>query len=117
MTGAVRGEAAANRDLALFLNETGRAFGALAEKVFFHLSLQKLSGFRLDGGKAILINQHRLVSEPALPRELGDAIEDSLAQLTRVRRPIEPLGLDPEEDAVHSPAHITLSLELAQRTQ
>ena len=55
-TGAVRGEAAENRDLALFLNETGRAFGALAEKEFFHLSLQKLSGFRLDGGKAVLIN-------------------------------------------------------------
>ncbi len=57
------------------------------------------------------------MSEPTLPRDLGDVIEDALAQVTGLGRPVRPLGLDPQNHTLHGTTHDTASFKLAQRTQ
>ena len=67
----------------------------VTEEELLHLLLQKLSGFGLDGRKTIFIDQHRLVAEPTLPRNVRNIIEYPLAQIAGVCRSIQPLRLDP----------------------
>src|SRR5690606_8773345 len=87
----------------------GGRFGAFAEEEFLHLALEELARFRLDRREAVLVDQHRLMHQPALPRELRDVLVDSLAELAGIRRLVEAFGFGPEHYAMDGSCHAVSS--------
>src|SRR5690606_28359207 len=83
----------------------GRGFRAFAEKKLFHLGFEEPARLRLDRRQPVLVDQHRLMREPAPPRELRDVLVDALPERARIWRPLEPLGLRAEHHAMHHPGH------------
>ncbi|MEI2718885.1 MAG: hypothetical protein V9E87_01895 [Gemmatimonadales bacterium] len=79
--------------------------GAGAEEVVFHLALEVLAGALVGQVQAVLVDQHRLVLEPAGPGLLAHALPDALAQFARVGREVEALGFMAELDAVDGTSH------------
>src|SRR5688572_22370329 len=67
--------------------------GALPEEMPRHLFLEVLAGARVGEVQAVLVHQHLLVLEPPLPRFLGDALVEALAELARIGRIVEAFGL------------------------
>src|ERR1043166_7455521 len=60
---------------------------------------------RIGQVEAVLVDQHGLLAQPLLPRFLGDVLPDALAELTRVGREFEALGLAAELHTLHHPGH------------
>jgi len=89
----------------LWRDVAGGHVGAIAEEVLLHLLGEILP--RLDVGEveAVLVHQHGLVLEPLLPGFLRHVLEDALAELPRVGREVEPVGLAAELDAFHRACH------------
>src|SRR6185437_9967861 len=73
-----------------------------------HLLLEVLARARVREVQAVLVHEHLLVLEPALPRLLRDALPQPLAELSRIGRKVESLGLAPELDALHHARHLEL---------
>src|SRR3970282_23830 len=75
--------------------------------IFFFFFFEKhRAPFGLHRRETVLVDEHRLVLEPALPRELRDIVVDALADLARIRDALETFGLGTEHDAVNHPCHI-----------
>src|SRR5262249_21157716 len=55
----------------------------------------------------VLVDEHRLVAQPRGPRLLRDVLVDPLAELARVRRKVQSLGLAAELHAVDHSCHST----------
>src|SRR5690606_19945061 len=83
-----------------------RRLRALTEEKLLHLVLEELARLRLDGRQPILVDEHRLMLEPALPRELRHVLVDALPERTGVRRPVEAFGLFAEQHAMHHPSQL-----------
>ena len=90
--------------------EVGRRVGASAEEELLHLVLEELARLRLDRRQAVLVEQHRLVLDPALPRELRHVLVDALPERAGIRRPVEAFGVRAEQDAGHFSCH-TLTMQ------
>ena len=78
-----------------------RLLRAAAEEELLHFLDQELARLRLDRRQPVLVQQHRLVLEPALPRFLGNVLVDALPELAGIRRVVEAFGLDAEQHAFH----------------
>src|SRR5690242_3250725 len=92
-----------------------RLVGAFAEKVLAHLLLEVLPRPWVGEVQAVLVHEHLLVLEPALPRLLRDAFPEPLAELAGIRRKVEALGLAPELDALHHARHESPRLAMPSR--
>jgi hypothetical protein len=68
------------------------------EEEFLHLCLEELPGLGLDRRQAVLIDQHCLVTQPALPRLPGNVVVDTLPKFARVRRIVEAFRLFTQQD-------------------
>src|SRR5210317_455017 len=68
------------------------------EEEFLHLCLEELPGLGLDRRQAVLIDQHCLVTQPALPRLPGNVVVDTLPKYARVRRIVEAFRLFTQQD-------------------
>src|SRR5205085_1956559 len=79
-----------------------------AEKEILHLARQVLAGPLVGQIETILVDQHGLVLHPGRPRLLADRGVDPLAELARIRREIEPLGLALQIYALHRSCHRSL---------
>src|SRR5687767_419394 len=77
--------------------EIRRRLGARAEEELLHLVFEELARLRLDRRQPILVDQHRLMLEPALPRGLRYVLVNALAELAGIRRPVEALGIGAEQ--------------------
>src|SRR5512141_2972048 len=86
--------------------ETRRGVRALAEEVLAHLLLEVLARPRVGEVQPVLVHQHLLVLEPSLPRLLRDRLVEPLAELSRVRREVQALGLLLQLDAGHHARHL-----------
>src|SRR5688572_23669248 len=60
---------------------------------------------RLDRRQPVLIDEHDLVLDPLLPGFLRHILEDPLAELARIGRPVEAGRLFLQQDAIHHPRH------------
>src|SRR5688572_24338969 len=85
--------------------EVRRRGGASAEEELLHLVFEELAGLWLDRRQAVLVQQHRLVLDPTLPRELRHVLVDALAERARIRRPVEAFGIGAEQDTRHFSSH------------
>src|SRR6266576_201245 len=86
-------------------NVSGRHFCAGAEKMLLHLLGQPFPGAGIGERKAILVDEHRLMLQPLLPRLLRDVLVEALAELARIRRKIEPFRFAAELHAFHHSCH------------
>src|SRR6266699_3488289 len=73
--------------------------------MLFHLLGKIFPCARVGQVQPVLVDQHGLVLDPALPGFLGNALVDALAELTGVGWQVQPFGLAPELDALHHPCH------------
>src|SRR3954471_2082555 len=88
---------------------------AAAEEMAFHLALEVLARPLVRQVQAVLVDQHRLLLQPALPGFLADVFVDALAQFTGVRGEIEAFGLATELDAVDRAWHSRAPVDLLMR--
>ena len=72
-----------------------------AEEKLLHFRREKLPRLRLDGRQAILVDEHRLMFEPALPGLLRHVVVDSLSEFTGVGCVVEAFGLGRQDDTVN----------------
>src|SRR5215467_11856881 len=70
-----------------------------------HLLGEVLARSRIGEAQSVLVDEHRLVAQPLLPRLLRDVLENTLAELARIRREIQTLGLAAELDAMNHASH------------
>src|SRR5688572_6360407 len=89
----------------LRIHELLRLGRAAAEEELLHLLDQEFARLRVDRRQAILVEQHRLVLQPALPGFLGNVLVDTLPELAGVRRIVEAFGFDAEHHAFHRSCH------------
>src|SRR5579862_6871466 len=87
-------------------------FGAAAEEMLLHLLGEPLPRARIGKRKPILVDEHRLMPQPLRPGFLGYVLVDSLAELARVRREVEPFRLSSELHAFHHSGHDQLTTGL-----
>src|SRR6187399_1196469 len=83
----------------------GGHFGPRTEEVLLHLLREPLPRAGIGERQPILVDEHRLVLEPRLPRLLRHVLVDALAQRAGIRRQIEPFGLAAEFYALHRARH------------
>src|SRR5690242_21649241 len=76
-----------------------------AEEELLHLVLEPLAMRGLDRRQAVLVDQHDLVTHPLLPGFLRDILENALAELTRIRLPVEAGRFFLQQYAIHHSAH------------
>src|SRR5690606_15579696 len=57
----------------------------------------------------VLVDQHRLMPEPPLPRDLRHVLVDPLAELARIRRLVETFGFGAEHYAMDGSGHAVSS--------
>src|SRR6185503_6662346 len=79
--------------------EVRRRLGAPAEEKLLHLVLEELARLRLHRRELVLVDQHRLVLHPALPRDLRHVVVDALAERAGIRLTVEAFGVGAEQDA------------------
>ena len=89
----------------LFFDEVRRLLRTAAKEKFFHLFFKEFAGVGVDRRRALFIDQHGLVGNPPLPSLSRDAVEDALADIARIRGPVESLGLDAEQCALDFSCH------------
>src|SRR5690606_33979481 len=75
------------------------------EKELLHFVFEELAGLRLDRREPVFVDQHGLVLEPALPRELRHVLVDPHAERARIRRAVEPFGFGAEHHAIDHSTH------------
>src|SRR5690349_4344152 len=85
-----------------------RHFSAAAEEVLFHLLGKPFARAHVGERQPVLVDEHRLMLEPLRPRFLRHVLVDALAELARVGREVQPLGLTSKLDAVDHPCHSVL---------
>ena len=73
--------------------------GTALKEELFHLGLEEFARVRFDWCKAVLVDEHGLVGQPALPCFLGYVVVDTLSQFARVRRVIEAFSPFAQHDA------------------
>src|SRR5512140_15578 len=66
----------------------GRHLCAAAEEVLLHLLGEPLARPRVREREPVLVDEHRLMPQPLLPRLFRDVFVDPLAELAWVRRQI-----------------------------
>src|SRR5437764_10611768 len=86
-------------------NVARRRFGASAEEMFLHLLSQPFACARIGERKTILVDEHRLVLQPLLPRFLRHVLENALAELAGIRWKVEAFRLASELHAVDQSCH------------
>src|SRR5690606_20318328 len=86
-------------------NVAAGGLGAAAEEELLHLPLQELAGLGLDRRQPVLVDQHRLVREPALPGLLRDVVENALPELAGIGGEVQPLRFPAEQHAVDGSCH------------
>src|SRR5262245_43177230 len=82
---------------------------ACTEEEFLHLPFEKLGRLGLNRRTAVLVAQHRLMLQPACPARLGNVLENALAELAGVRRPVEPGGFPLQDCTLNHPGHVNSS--------
>src|SRR5687767_5807393 len=70
-----------------------------------HLLREVVARLLVGEVEPVLVHQHLLVLEPLPPRFLRHVLEDALAELARIGREIESLGLATELDALDHACH------------
>src|SRR5688572_13570163 len=83
----------------------GGHVGAAAEEMVLHVLREVVARLLVRQVEPVLVHQHRLVREPLPPRVFRHVLENALAELTRIGREIEPLGLAAELDAFDGARH------------
>jgi hypothetical protein len=87
------------------------AFGsadALAEEVLLGLFHQVFAVLGVGQVEAVLVDDHGLELDPALPGFLGDVLEHALAEFAGQRRKVHAFGLAAEFHALHHTCHVLL---------
>ena len=88
---------------------------ARAEEVRLHLALEVFAGALVGHVQAVFIHEHGLVAQPVLPSLLAHAFPDALAQLARIGRKVQSLGLFAELDAVNHACHVQMPLSCSKK--
>src|ERR1700712_1291726 len=83
--------------------------GAFAKEVLFRLLEQVLTRARIGHVEAVLVDQHGLLFEPALPRFLRYRFIDPLAKFSRQRGEVESFGFLAELRALNHSGHLSFS--------
>ena len=81
------------------------SIGAGTEEVLLGLCHQVFACGRIGQIQAIFVDQHFLMLEPALPRDLRHVFVNAFAQFPRKWRKIEPLGFPVQLHALNHSAH------------
>src|SRR5579871_6374497 len=72
------------------------------EEEFLHLRDEEGTSLGLDGGQAVLVDEHRLVRDPLRPGLLRDIGIDALTELAGIGEVVETLGLAFQDHAMYT---------------
>ena len=79
------------------------------------LHVVAMTGALVGHVQAVFIHEHGLVAQPVLPSLLAHAFPDALAQLARIGRKVQSLGLFAELDAVNHACHVQMPLSCSKK--
>src|SRR5690606_21411748 len=76
-----------------------------AEEMLLHLLGEPLAGAGVGQRQPVLVDEHRLVTQPLRPRLLRDVLVDALAEFARIGREVEAFGFSAKLHAVNGTSH------------